>query len=225
MTGLWVLWVLYCLALLIDLLYVQPWRQRIAASHRETYESGAFSFGLRAALPVFSLLLLVRTFLFDVYHVPTGSMRPLLDEGSRIWVNRLAYGLRSPLTGEALLGELAPAPGDVVVFQYPREPTTTYVKRVIAVPGDEITIQGDHIRINGRALFDLHDQGPLRHAAVGAVEFTVIESPPSTDPPIDIELTVPEGHYFTLGDNLGNSEDSRVWGLLEARNLLGRVVL
>lgn len=224
MNTLWVLWLVYCLALFIDFLYVQPWRQRKSFQANQPYEAGALSFGLRAALPVFTLVLLLRTFVVDVYHVPSSSMRPLFDEGSRIWVNRLAYGLRSPLTGRGLVGVSPAAPGDVVVFQYPREPRTTYVKRIIGVPGDRIDIQGTDIWVNGRQLTETDDHALLRQAQLGELRYQVLlEGPPRLA--IETHLTVPPGHYFTLGDNLGNSEDSRYWGLLEHRNLLGRVIL
>jgi len=222
MTGLWVLWVIYTLALFIDVLYVQPWRGRTAGTSQPP---GAISFGLRAALPLFTLLLVLRTFVIDVYHVPSGSMRPLLDEGSRIWVNRLAYGIRSPITGAPLYGDTEPQRGDVIVFQYPREPRTTYVKRVLAIAGDHLEITGSNIRINGHELIDHRGPGPLHDAEIGSVKYRVLDQPRHSSESTPIDLTVPPGHYFTLGDNLANSQDSRVWGLLEHRNLLGRVIL
>jgi signal peptidase I len=224
MTALWVLWLVYLLAFFIDLLYVQPWRQRKAALRHEHHEAGALSFGLRAALPVFTVVLLLRSFAIDVYHVPSGSMRPLLEEGSRIWVNRLAFGVRSPLTGHALIAAKTPQRGQVVVFQYPREPRTTYVKRILGVPGDHIEIAGGQIRLNGSELVAASGAGPIRQALIGDVHYQVLEaSLPITAP--DVDLIVPPGHYFTLGDNLGNSEDSRYWGLLQESNLLGSVIL
>jgi signal peptidase I len=103
-------------------------------------------------LPIVIALLLVRAFLFDVFHVPTDSMVPALQPGDRIWVNRLAYGLRWPLSGEPLAGASLPRRGEIVVFRYPREPSTAFVKRVLAVPGDRVRIDGRRIELNGRAL-------------------------------------------------------------------------
>lgn len=224
MSALWVLWLVYLLAFFVDLLYVQPWRQRKAAQRQEQHEAGALSFGLRAALPVFTVVLLLRSFAIDVYHVPSGSMRPLLEEGSRIWVNRLAFGLRSPLTGDVLIAANTPQRGQVVVFQYPREPRTTYVKRILGVPGDHVEVASGRIHLNGAPLVDPGGAGPIRQAHIGDVQYQVLETTqPSTAP--DLDLIVPPGHYFTVGDNLGNSEDSRYWGLLQESNLLGSVIL
>lgn len=221
MTALWVLWAVYCLALAIDALYVQPWRRRKAFEASRSYESGALSFGLRAALPFFSIILLARTFLIDVYHIPSQSMRPLLDEGSRIWVNRLAYGLRWPLTGQVLVADRRPHRGDVVIFQYPREPETTYVKRVLGLPGDRVELFGDRILVNGEPVALMHSDSTTTTAKLGDVTYRLIMQP-AMDP---FQMTVPPDHYFTLGDNLADSQDSRVWGPLPHTNLLGRVIL
>ena len=223
MTGLWVLWVGYTLCFFIDVLYVQPYRRRRAAEQGRHHDSGALSFALKAALPIFTVILLLRTFVIDVYHIPSASMRPTLEEGARIWVNRTAFGLRTPITGSRLIGEASPAPGDVVVFKYPREPRTTYVKRILAVPGDRVQVHGDLIVLNGHQFLGEPGDSGLRGATLGQYVYTVIDDPAQASS-ANIDIVVPEGHYFAIGDNLNNSEDSRVWGLLADRHLLGRVI-
>jgi len=226
MSGLWVLWVFYCLAFFTDVLYVQPYRERKAREAGRAYGPGSLSFGLRASLPLFTLLIVGRTFFLDVYRIPTGSMEPLLSQGSSIWVNRVAYGLRSPVTGKAWFGANQPEEGEVIVFRYPREPRTTYVKRVLGTPGDHVKIHGDSIQVNDVLLFDT---GPAPagqlgvSATLGRFQYAILDDP-NVQFVGDIDLVVPPGHFFAIGDNINNSEDSRVWGLLSERHLIGRVV-
>ena len=194
MTALWVLWLIYVLALIVDLLYVQPYRSRRARAQGLYYSAGSISFGLRAALPVFTLVLLLRTFVADVYHIPSQSMHPALEEGSRIWVNRLAYGLRSPLSGDLWLRRDPPARGEVIVFQYPREPRTTYVKRVLAVPGDRVLIDGDEILLNGQPLTTAPaDHDAFRPVSLGDAEYRLYDDP-TVASSLQLALDVPENH-------------------------------
>lgn len=228
MTALWVLWLIYCLAFFTDALYVQPYRRRRASRSGRAYESGAVSFGIRAALPVFTLILFTRTFAVDRFQIPTPSMEPNLPQGTTIWVNRLAYGLRSPITGEAWLGEELPHHGDVIVFKYPREPRTTFVKRVIGVPGDRVQVDSGHVSLNGARILppagaELPSAGPIP-ARVGAVDYQYLDDP-LLSPEQRLDVVVPPDHFFVLGDNLDHSEDSRHWGLVSSRHLLGRVAL
>ena len=151
-TALWILWIAYVLCWFGDYLYIQPYRKRIASEQGDDYSAGALSFGLRASLPLVTAVLVISTFAFDVYQIPTPSMEPTIPEGTTIWVNRTAYGIRSPLTGNVWIDRSEPEPGEIFVFQYPREPRTTYVKRVLGVPGDRIRVAGDRIYVNDRLL-------------------------------------------------------------------------
>lgn len=209
---------------MIDLLYVQPYRSRIAIEQGLEYESGAISFGIRFAVPLFLVVLTIRTFLFDVLDVPTSSMEPALTQGDLIVVNRFAYGLKSPLTERLILERAKPQPGEVFVFQYPREPRTLYVKRVLGVPGDHIQIHNDVVRRNGKVLFD-PTQAPDQSEApnwISKVIYTKNDDS-SAAPGPSVDIVVPPGHYFALGDNMGHSEDSRHWGFVGKRHLVGRV--
>lgn len=225
MTVLWVLWVIYMLAFAADLLYMQPYRTLRAAQRGRAHEAGAISYGLRTALPIFTVAIVARTFIVDVYHVPTASMEPNLSQGSIIWTNRLAYGLRSPLSGEVWLGQgREPQPGEVIVFKYPREPRTVFVKRVLGVPGDHVEVRGDRIAVNGQLVNagDEDSAGGDSIVQLGRARFAVHDDPELMSD-VELDLVVPEAHYFTLGDNLNHSEDSRAWGLVSARHLIGRV--
>lgn len=225
MSGLWTLWVIYCIVTAADFFYVQPFRRRRAAEVGRLHKPGSLSFGLRVALPVVTVFLLVRTFALNVYHIPTSSMEPNISEGTVIFVNRLAYGLRSPLTGSTWITRADPSPGEVFLFRYPREPRTTFVKRVLGVPGDRIRVDGDAIFVNDRLLNPASTSGSdPNQVQLGESQY-LLKDDPLIRSDVHLDLVVPADHYFALGDNINHSEDSRVWGLVSSRHLIGRVVL
>jgi signal peptidase I len=224
-TLLWSLSFAYVWALAADRLWVQPSRRLAAARAGRRYAPGTWSLALRIAWPVLIGVALLRTFVVDAYVVPTASMEPALPKDSVIGVNRLAYGLRMPLTGEVILAPQAPAAGEVVAFRYPREPKTVFVKRVYGAPGDRVQVVGHSIAINGQRLTAPWTPGTVRqNVTVGAADVTLLidAATPRERPPVD--LVVPPGHYFVLGDNLDHSADSREWGVLSATQLIGRVI-
>lgn len=223
MTILWVIWVVYVIAFIVDYFYVQPVRQLRGARVGQAHKAGTISFSIRVALPLFTVLLLTRTFGFNGYFVPTESMAPALTEGSRIWVNRLAYGVRSPLTGNAWFAEQYPRRGEVVVFHYPREPRTVYVKRLIGLPGDHIQIDGDRIRLNDSLLNPDAGHDKFWQVSLDGNDF-VLQDDPTIESDVSLDLVVPSGHFFAIGDNIDHSEDSRTWGFVAAPHLIGRVI-
>ena len=226
MSAVWALCFGQLWALVVDVLFVQPRRRLHAARLGSNYQAGSFSFALRASFPLVLGALITRAFVVDVVHVPTESMIPALQPGDRLWVDRLAYGLRWPLSGAALAGSTLPRRGEVVVFRSPREPSTAFVKRVIALPGDRIVIDGRRIELNGRPLVR---PWPVQRGVVTqsveldgtSFEVRVDFSKPAA--PVALDLVVPAGHLFVMGDNHDHSEDSRHWGLVAEHHLLGRV--
>lgn len=178
------------------------------------------------------LALIVRTFIITAYRVPTGSMQPALKAGDFIFSYRLAYGFHSPVGGD-LAEPKIPERGDVVVFSYPNQPQTSYVKRVIALPGDHVQIVGGKLLVNGTALeyqlepvgednpnpdsFDIYlekDGGQSRR-----VIFQKNDSSQNFGP-----LVVPPGELFLLGDNRDASDDSRYWGTVPISQVYGKVL-
>ena len=158
------------------------------------------------------LALLIRTFVVQAFKIPSGSMMPTLQIGDQILVNRLAYGLRLPIIGDYLIRFDAPRRGDVVVFVFPNDRSKDFIKRVVAVAGDMVEIRGTNVYLNGERIEDPHayfDGGGAAHS----------------QPPHRLDfgpVRVPEGHFFVMGDNRDHSYDSRFWGFVDSRDVLGK---
>jgi len=187
----------------------------------------------RSFFPVIVLVLLVRSFLFEPFRIPSSSMMPTLLVGDFIFVNKYAYGLRLPVTRTKVVDLDEPERGDVVVFRLPSDPKTNYIKRVVGLPGDVVEYREKHLSINGTpvplqidGLYD--DEGP-RGAHVGSeklgdVDHEVLLVPGRLSR--EGVFKVPQGHYFLMGDNRDNSRDSRYDGVgfVPEANLVGKAV-
>lgn len=179
------------------------------------------------------ILLLVLTFKSIIvanYTVPTGSMEPAVLPGDKLIVNKMAYNLRIPFTDIALVEFQKPGQGDIVVFDYPPDPSLNFVKRVIGTPGDKVKVRDGFITVNGTKVetsltsdqewHTLTSGGHYKETIAGTT-FIVQRL---AHIPIDFEreFTVPPEHYFVMGDNRDNSSDSRFWGFVPAKNIKGR---
>ena len=201
----------------------------------------------KAFFPVLLAVLLLRAFLYEPFRIPSGSMMPSLLVGDFILVNKFAYGLRAPVWHTPLTSGDRPERGDVVVFRFPDDESQDYIKRVIGLPGDHISYYNRRLKVNDKPLNlekngvyqGLGDgNGMLRAGGcdrVGArcevfveqsgdARYTVMTNPRSTHT-FNWEAFVPEGHYFVMGDNRDHSNDSRHWGFVPERNLVGRADL
>jgi signal peptidase I len=168
-----------------------------------------------------ALVLVARSSLADHYHVPSGSMQPTVDVGDHVLVNKLAYGLRLPMTHRYLVEAAGPQRGDVVVLDSP-ETDVVLLKRVVATPGDLVEVRQGKLSINGAAV-------PVEQEHAGLVEqLGAHRHPVNLDDgggPDLGPLTLPEGRYLVMGDNRGNSHDGRMFGLVDRSSILGRGVL
>ena len=182
----------------------------------------------RSFFPVLLLVLLLRSFLVEPYQIPSESMVPTLEVGDFILVNKFAYGIRLPVLGTKLIEIGEPQRGDVMVFIPPHEPRY-FIKRVIGLPGDHVRYQNKTLYINGervaqefveqvtvgsRPQFRIYDErlGPESHRIY---RYPLLRERPG-------EWTVPDGHYFMMGDNRGKSLDSRRWGFVSDANVVGK---
>ena len=186
----------------------------------------------RSYFPVILIVLLVRSFLFEPFRIPSASMMPNLVDGDFLFVTKYSYGLRLPFFNTKVLSTGEPHRGDVVVFRLPRDPSIHYIKRLIGLPGDHILVRDNRLTINGSPI-PLAPDGHYSEgygftgSALGVerfgqgeheVMFAVGRSP------TDFETIVPAGHYFFMGDNRNDSQDSRFpqVGFVPEENLVGR---
>jgi signal peptidase I len=185
----------------------------------------------RSFFPVILAVLVLRSFLAEPFRIPSGSMIPTLEVGDFILVNKFAYGLRDPVFHHKFVKLGAPQRGDVVVFRFPLDPTKDFIKRVIGLPGDRIAYRDKRLSVNGEAMpvsaDGIYTAGGSAPGVVyrfeeeiGPVQHRILVNP--SRPAEDFEFEVPEGHYFMMGDNRDGSDDSRRWGTVPERNLVGK---
>lgn len=201
--------------------------------------------------PVILAVFVLRSFLFEPFKIPSGSMIPTLLVGDLILVNKFTYGLRLPVINTKLTEGNTPQRGDVMVFRYPPKPSLDYIKRVAGVPGDEVAYLNKRLTINGQPvplqqLPDYFDQDQMRYFTqfeerLGAQPHRLLTDKDrpafiagADDYPFKencrysvegVVCKVPEGHYFVLGDNRDNSLDSRYWGFVPDANIVGKAFL
>ena len=158
------------------------------------------------------LALLIRSFIVQPFKIPTGSMRTTLLEGDRILVNRFIYGLRIPFTTLRFFKFRQPQRGDVIVFNYPEEPKRAFIKRMIGKGKDEVEIKEGKIYINAQE-FNHPSIRNIYYYNRGDYGF------------IGQKIIVPDNAYYVLGDNSGSSKDSRYWGFVDDKYLIGKAIL
>ncbi len=198
--------------------------------------------------PVIIGVFILRSFLFEPFKIPSGSMIPTLMVGDLILVNKFHYGLRLPVLNTKITEGTPPQRGDVMVFRYPPKPSLDYIKRVVGVPGDEVAYLNKRLTINGQslktdALPEFFDEDAMRYFK--QFEETLGDKPhrllnddgrPAFVPGADefefksncsyhiegVVCKVPAGHYFMMGDNRDNSLASRYWGCVPDKNIVGK---
>jgi len=160
----------------------------------------------------FVLAMIIRTFLVQAFKIPTGSMRPTLLEGDLILVNKFIYGAKIPFVDVSLPAARQPRRGDVVVFIYPENPKKDFIKRLVAVEGETVEIENGTIFINGQPLLDtVFSQRYYYNRGEFGQEGQ--------------KIIVPKNSIFVLGDNSASSQDSRFWGFVPRKNILGKAIL
>lgn len=195
----------------------------------------------RSLLPVFLIVLILRSFVFEPFRIPSGSMMPTLLVGDFILVNKYAYGLRLPVSNKKILDVGEPQRGDVVVFRYPQDTSVDYIKRIVGVSGDVVEYRRKSLYVNGEPQpqqvegqyvgvgAGTRETGVLRVTEeLAGVSHETLINPKRPDFAFGCTLMangpvkVPDGHYLAMGDNRDNSNDGRCWGFVPEENLVGR---
>jgi signal peptidase I len=207
--------------------------EHLAFARKSAFREYGESIGVAIAIA-----LLLRAFVIEAFQIPSGSMIPTLEIGDHIFVSKFSYGLGIPFTGKKILQLSSPKRGDVIVFRFPLDTEVDYIKRVVALPGETITVIKNQIFIDGRPMPREHVDGPC-----------VVDDSPPFRPNCERWLetldtkehsvihnlngsandfkgaTVPPGKVFVMGDNRDNSNDSRVWGFVPFENIKGRALI
>ena len=196
----------------------------------------AFIESARSVFPVLLLVLVLRSFVYEPFQIPSGSMEPTLDVGDFILVDKHAYGLRLPVTGTRILETGQPERGDVMVFRQPGHLQTNFIKRVVGLPGDRILYKRKTLYINGQQVMENalasttaapHDEDGAQQAfseTLGPVTHSINKDPDFPNQQAEGQWVVPAGHYFVMGDNRDRSNDSRFWGFVPEANLVGKAI-
>lgn len=189
---------------------------------------------------VLLFVVVMRSFLFEPFVIPSGSMKPGLQIGDVVLVNKFEKGLRLPVTNARLTQGDAIKHGDVIVFKYPKDPKMSYIKRVIGLPGDSVSFDGRHLAINGKPIkttFEseikdhLPSQDPNRPLLTDfsiktedllGVKHSIQYANLLNNRTSLREWVVPEGKYLMFGDNRDNSSDGRIWGYVDDSQIIGR---
>ena len=233
---------------LLDKWFLKPRRiaqygEQEADTHRSKIVEYAISF-----FPIILVVFVVRSFIVEPFRIPSGSMLPTLESGDMILVNKFSYGIRLPVIDQKVIPLGDPERGDVVVYRYPVDPSIDYIKRVVGVPGDTIRYENKRLIVNGE-LVPMKDVGPfvkpsqqagnpMRYTeTINDVEHDLLLLPHQSifRPMINfqhldncsyaettVECKVPEGHYFMVGDNRDSSQDSRYWGFVPDKYIVGK---
>ncbi len=219
---------------LIDILFFR--RKRLKAGYKES----VIVENARSFFWVLLLVWVIRSFIIQPYRVPSGSLQPTVEPGDFLVVNQFAYGLHFPVTNDKLVSIGEPKRGDIVLFYAPPNPSIVFVKRLVGLPGDHVKYQDKVLYINGKEMAQqdmgntVDDEPPLggnpeEHIPVSlkkenldGVVHSIYVMPPDTGLTANVDVIVPPGNYFMMGDNRDNSDDSRTWGTVPEKNLIGK---
>ena len=209
--------------------------KHLAFARKSTTREYVESIGVALAVA-----LLLRAFVVEAFQIPSGSMIPTLEIGDHIFVSKFSYGIGVPFTNKKLVEFGEPKRGDVIVFRYPPDPATDFIKRVVGLPGETVELRRNQVFINGQPLPREQQPGPCRYKEgrnpddgrdcelwvehMGEKVHQTYQDP-NAMPQNWGPVTVPPRSVFVMGDNRDNSRDSRVWGFVPYDNIKGRSLI
>lgn len=191
----------------------------------------------RSFFPILLIVFFIRSFLFEPFRIPSGSLEPTLLIGDFILVNKFDYGIRLPVAHKKIIEKSTPQRGDIIVFRWPPNPSIDFIKRVVGVPGDHISYINKVLYINGKEVPQIFQQKAVSLDENGVsqnviekqedffgIKHAIFQNPEANNGDFR-DVVVPPGMYFAMGDNRDNSADSRFWGFVPEENIVGKAVL
>lgn len=213
---------------LVDFLVFSKRRQAVASKMPYIIELS------RSFFPALLLVWIIRSFIIQPYRVPTGSLEPTVLPGDFLAVKQYSYGLRIPVGNQKIYNVGEPKRGDIALFYYPADTSKPFVKRVIGLPGDHIVYKNKTLTINGEEMrqqylgkaLNIEQDGGVSDVdqkieSLNGINHSIFVKSEIQDP-VDIDVVVPEGYYYMMGDNRDDSSDSRAWGFVPERYLIGK---
>jgi signal peptidase I len=210
--------------------------EHLAFARKSTVREYGESIGVAVAIA-----LLLRAFVVEAFQIPSGSMIPTLEVGDHIFVSKFSYGLSIPFTNTKIMQYADPKRGDIIVFKYPLEPSTDYIKRVVGLPGDVVEMRQEELYVNGvrvpreRSAEPCHSSESGRGSpddrdcelwveSLDGRKHQTMQEPSRGSRDFERKI-VPAGHVFVMGDNRDNSSDSRVWGTVDRDLIKGKALI
>ncbi len=214
-----------------DALFFARKRRHFAGMRGEKHKEPILVEYSRSFFPVLLLVFIIRSFIVQPYVVPSGSLEPTILPGDFVVVSQFSYGLRLPVLRKKIVAVGEPKRGDIALFHWPANPKILFIKRVVGVPGDHLVYKNKVLTINGRRAVQ-KTLAPYAKTREGIDVFRKEENLLGIQHEIlvqkhggeqeDFSVTVPKGHYFMMGDNRDDSDDSRFWGMVPERDLVGK---
>jgi signal peptidase I len=218
---------------LFDVIFLAPGRKR----KKPTAEMPVVIDYARAFFPVLLIVFILRSFLFEPFRIPSGSLEPTLLMGDFILVNKFDYGVRLPVVHKKVYENSHPERGDIIVFRWPPNPSYDFIKRVVGVPGDHISYINKELYLNGKKVPQTFLQKSMAQDEMGGessvdemledlggVKHYIFVNPDKSSHDYK-DIIVPQGMYFVMGDNRDDSADSRYWGFVPDKNIVGKAML
>ena len=220
----------------LDIIFFAPKRKRAQVGIAEVKQPLIIEYA-RSFFPILLIVFLLRSFLFEPFRIPTGSLEPTLLMGDFILVNKYHYGIRLPVVHKKIYETASPQRGDIMVFRWPPNPSVDFIKRVIGLPGDRIKYINKELYVNGQKLpqeflkdslaeGEDNQEWPVQEKnedLLGLKHHVFIDNKKFAQDFDDI--IVPPGMYFVMGDNRDDSADSRYWGFVPEKNIVGKAVM
>jgi len=227
------------IALIDQIFWAKPRKRKFEAENSKLKNPPELKLPLiieysRSFFPVLLIVFLLRSFFYEPFRIPTGSLEPTLHVGDFILVNKFHYGLKLPVVHKQIIDNKTPNRGDIIVFRWPPNKEVNFIKRVIGIPGDKISYINKTLFVNGKKIpqeflknsKDFDSDGSSWDVVEKTENFFDVKHSIYLNPEAATEnfedVIVPDGMFFAMGDNRDFSADSRFWGFIPFENVVGK---